>query len=103
MVVAKTRLTTKYLKGLVAETSIASICSLTFIDPNSAPMLEPTLPAEINAVSKGAKVLNKAMPTNDGNQEVAPNSANDGLDCFANTIPVMKPVREINAKDLYPT
>ena len=100
MVVAKTLLTTKYLKGLVAETSIASICSLTFIDPNSAPILDPTFPAEIKAVSNGANVLNKAIPTKEGNQDVAPNSANDGLDCLANTIPVMKPVRDINAKDL---
>src|ERR1700710_2494277 len=49
-----TRVTTKNLNGLVAETSIASICSVTFIEPNSAPIFEPTLPAVINAVTNGA-------------------------------------------------
>jgi hypothetical protein len=41
-VAAKTLVTTKKRIGFVDETSMASICSVTFIEPNSAPMPEPT-------------------------------------------------------------
>ena len=77
---AKTRVTTKYLKGFMAETSIASICSVTFIEPNSAPIWEPTLPAQINEVIRGAKALIMAMPEVDGSHEAAPKSAKAGLE-----------------------
>ena len=56
-VVANTLVTTRYLKGLVPETSIASICSVTFIEPNSAPILLPILPANISAVITGPNSL----------------------------------------------
>src|SRR5688500_14183470 len=87
-VVANTRVTTRNLNGLIADTSIASICSVTFIEPNSAPMFDPTLPAQIRAVTKGAKARMMAMETSDGSQDVAPNSANDGRDCLVKTRPV---------------
>src|SRR5215207_7719350 len=102
-VVANTRLTTKNLNGFTAETSIASICSLTFMEPNSAAMLEPIFPAAIKADTRGAKALIIAIATRDGNHEVAPNSASDGRDCFVKTSPVIKPVNVINGSDLYPT
>src|SRR3954467_13715104 len=89
---ASTRVATKYLKGLIAETSIASICSVTFMEPNSAPMLEPTFPAHIKAVTREPSARTMAMEINEGSQDVAPNSASDGLDCFVKTIPVIKPV-----------
>jgi hypothetical protein len=47
------RVTTKYLNGLVPETSIASICSVTRMDPSSAPIPEPMRPAQIKAVIIG--------------------------------------------------
>ena len=47
-VAASTRVTTKYENGRVPDTSIASICSETCILPNSAPILEPNFPAQIN-------------------------------------------------------
>ncbi|MNL00748.1 hypothetical protein D3C87_1211900 [compost metagenome] len=96
MVAASTRVETRNLKGLVAETSIASICSVTRMEPSSAPILEPTLPAAISPVSNGARVRSNAIPTNEGSHEVAPNSDKDGRDCLVNTIPVMKPVVEIS-------
>src|SRR5688500_15970839 len=99
-VVATTRLTTKNLNGFTAETSIASICSVTFIDPSSAPILEPTLPAAINAVTNGAKALIMAIATREGSHELAPNSASEGLDCFVKTRPVTNPVKLINGSDL---
>lgn len=102
-VVAHTRVTTKYLNGFIAETSMASICSVTFMEPSSAPMLEPTLPAHISAVTSGPNALMIAMPINEGSHDCAPKSSKEGRDCFVNTIPVIKPVTVINASDLYPT
>src|SRR6516164_3499843 len=102
-VVARTRLTTRNLNGLVPETSMASICSVTFMDPNSAPMLDPIFPAAIRAVIKGARARMTAMEISEGSQEVAPNSEREGRDCLVNTIPVMNPVSVIMASDLYPT
>ena len=81
-VVAITRVTTKNLKGLVAETSMASICSVTFIEPNSAPIFEPTFPAAINAVIKGARARMIAIEINDGSHDVAPKLVKEGRDCF---------------------
>ena len=95
-VLAKMRLTTKNLKGFVAETSIASICSVTFMEPNSAPIFEPTFPAAMRAVMSGAIVLTMAIETKDGNHEVAPKADKDGRDCFVKTVPVIKPVTETN-------
>jgi hypothetical protein len=47
------RVTTRYCTGLAPDTSIASICSVTFILPSSAPMLDAILPAQIMAVITG--------------------------------------------------
>lgn len=102
IVEAITRVVTRYLKGFIADTSIASICSVTFIEPNSAPMLEPTFPAQINAVTNEPKALTIAIEIKEGSQDVAPNSDNDGLDCFVKTIPVTKPVSVINGSDFTP-
>jgi len=77
-VVAITRVTTRNLNGFIAETSIASICSVTFIDPNSAPICDPILPAHISEVIKGASPLIMATPVIEGNQETAPKSASGG-------------------------
>ena len=70
------------------------------MEPNSAPILEPTLPAAINAVTNGAKALMIAIATNEGSHELAPNSAREGLDCFVKTSPVTKPVNVISGSDL---
>ncbi len=101
--VAITRVTTKNLKGLDANTSIASICSVTFIEPGSAPIFDPTLPEVINAVINGANARSMAIATNDGNQGAAPNPASDGRDCLVKTIPVTKPVTEISGGERTPT
>ena len=103
IVVAKTRVTTKYLKGLVPDTSMASICSVTRIEPNSAPMLEPTLPAAIKAVTNGANARIMAIETNDGIHEVAPNSASEGRDCLVKITPTINPVTVINVNERTPT
>ena len=60
-------------------TSIASICSVTRIEPNSAPMPEPTFPAQINAVITGPISLINDTATIPGNMVIAPKVTNDGL------------------------
>src|SRR5690606_34281106 len=97
------RLTTKNLNGFVPDTSIASICSVTRIDPSSAPICDPTFPEAISAVTNGANARIMAMEINAGNHDVAPNSASEGLDWLVNTNPVIKPVREISGRDFHPT
>ena len=92
-----------WINGFVPETSIASICSVTRIEPSSAPILEPTLPAQIKAVTKGPRALTNAIEIKEGNHEEAPNTSNEGLDCLVKTTPVTKPVSVINGSDFNPT
>src|SRR6187397_2496717 len=101
-VVASTLVTTKYLYGLMADTSIASICSVTFMEPNSAPIPEEIFPAQINAVITGAISRINESATIPGNQDSAPNSANVGRDWMVSTNPIIKPVIATNGMDLYP-
>src|SRR5688572_17426424 len=100
IVVANTRVTTKNLNGFAADTSMASICSVTFIDPNSAPICDPTLPAQIKEVISGANALITATPDVAGNQEVAPKLAKAGREWSVKTIPTMKPVTLMRGRDL---
>src|SRR6187551_2145150 len=86
-VVASTLVTTKYLYGLIAETSIASICSVTFIEPNSAPILDAIFPAQIKAITTGTISRTNESPTILGNQDSAPNLTNVGRDCIVSTNP----------------
>src|SRR5512142_284280 len=69
---------TRYLKGFVPDTCIASICSVTFIDASSAPNPEPTFPANINEVMTGpiSRIIETA--TIAGSHDSAPNFANVG-------------------------
>src|ERR1035437_4365570 len=68
-----TLVTTRYLNGFVQETCIALICSVTFIDASSAPMPDPTFPAQIKAVITGPISRIMETPTIAGNQDSAPN------------------------------
>src|ERR1700756_3438884 len=96
----KMRVTTMYLNGFVPDTSMASICSVTFIEANSAPIPEPTFPAKISAVITGPISLTIDTATIAGNHDSAPNSASVGLDCMVSTRPIINPVIATNAKDL---
>ena len=102
IVVANTRVHTRYLKGLVPDTSMASICSVTRIEPNSAPMLDPTFPAAISAVINGASARMMAMDTSEGSHDCAPKLNNDGRDCLVNINPVINPVKVISVNDRTP-
>ena len=102
-IVAKIRVTTKNLNGLVPDTSMASICSVTLIDPSSAPIPEATRPAQIRATITGPISLTIEIPTMLGIQETAPNSSRVGLVCKVSTSPMMNPVILTKGKDLFPT
>ena len=96
------RVTTRYLKGFTPETSMASICSVTFIEPSSAPMLDPTFPAQMSAVTSGASARITAMVISEGSQEVAPKAAREGRDCLVNTAPTTNPVSVIRVRERTP-
>src|SRR3978361_2281278 len=98
-VVANTLVHTRYLKGLVPDTSMASICSVTRIEPNSAPILDPTFPAAIRAVINGARARMMAIDTKDGNQDCAPKFNKDGRDCLVKINPVTKPVKVMRGNE----
>src|SRR5690606_32089130 len=102
VVVAMIRVEIKNFVGFVPETSMASICSVTFIELSSAPICDPTFPEAINAVTKGAKARTIAMDIREGNHEVAPNSSKEGLDCFVKTKPTIKPVKLIKGNERQP-
>src|SRR5882724_7694938 len=99
-VVASTLVTTRYLYGLIADTSIASICSVTFMEPSSAPIREPIFPAHISAVITGPISLTTETDTIPGNNDSAPNVTSDGRDCRVSTSPMMNAVMPTRGNDL---
>ena len=64
--------TTRYLIGLRAMVSSASICSVTFMLPSSAVIAAPTLPAITRAVSTGPNSLHMETLTKAATYTVAP-------------------------------
>lgn len=101
-VIAKIRVTTKYLKGLFPDTYIASICSVTRMEPNSAPIPEAIRPAQIRAVITGPISLTIDIPTIFGIHETAPNSIRVGRDCKVSTKPKIKPVNPTKNQESTP-
>ena len=81
---------------------MASICSVTRMDPSSAPIPELILPAQINAVITGPISRTMEMLTMEGIQDSAPNSIRVGLDCRVKTRPSMNPVTPTSNRDLFP-
>ncbi len=96
----RTLVTTRYLKGFVSDTCIASICSVTFIEANSAPIPDPTFPAKISAVITGPISRINETATIAGSNDSDPNFARVGLDCIVSTSPIMKPVIATKGRDL---
>src|SRR5690606_9356392 len=92
----------KNFVGFVPESSIASICSVTFMELSSAPICEPTIPEAISAVTNGASARTIASDINAIKQDVALNSSKEGRDCLVNTKPTINPVKLINGNDFHP-
>jgi len=70
---------------------------------SSAPMFDPSLPAQINPVINGPNDRTTACDTSDGSHDSAPKDASEGRDCFVKTIPARNEVNAIRNNDLFPT
>jgi len=99
---AATRVAARYLKGSTAEASIASICSVTFIDPSSAPMPAPTRPLTTRPVMTGPVSLTMEKTTTAGRNDRAPNLTRLACICSAMTTPVAAPAIATRGRDRDP-
>ncbi len=71
---------------------MASICSVTFIEPSSDAIPEALRPEIISPVSTGPSSLTMESATRLPVMLTAPNCCSDVADCRARTQPVKKPV-----------
>ena len=92
MTVAVTLGATSFLIGSVPSERIASICSVTTIDPSSLAMPDALRPETIRLVSTGPSSVIMDRLTNCPVNEAAPNCSSVDADCKARTAPVKKPV-----------
>src|ERR1700691_3432513 len=81
---------------------MASICSVTFIDANSAPMPAPTRPLTTRPVMMGpvSWITEKTMAA--GSSDLAPNRVRLYRASMESTIPVAAPARATSGKDFDP-
>ncbi len=100
---ANTRVAARNLYGLTAEASMASIWSVTFIAPNSAPMPAPTRPLSTSAVMIGpiSRMIERMITA--GRNVLAPNRIRLSRVCRARTTPVAAPASATSGRDLAPT
>ena len=102
MMQARMRVTARYLKELTAVASSASICSVTFIAPSSAPMPAPTRPDSSSPAVSGpvSRIIAIARPA--GIIETAPNRSSDARVCMESTTPTATPDTKISGADRHP-
>ncbi len=81
---------------------MASICSVTIIEPSSLAMPDALRPETMRLVSTGPSSLIMERLTNSPVIAVAPNCASEEADCRASTPPVKKPVRMTMGSDPIP-
>ena len=79
--------------GSVPSARMASICSVTFIEPISEAMPAALRPETISPVSTGPSSFTMESETNWPVLLTAPNSCSAVTDCSARTHPVKKPLR----------
>ena len=94
-----TRVTARYLKASTALASSASICSVTFIAPISAPMPAPTRPDTSKAAVRGPVSRISAMASPAGIIASAPNRASDARVCIDSTTPIAMPAVRISGAE----
>jgi len=100
---ASTRVMTRKWKGFNAATSSASICSVTRIDPISAPIPAPRRPASTSEVITGPISFTTDKANMLGSTASAPNRTRVPRLCMASTTPMASPVMEVSRKLLDPT
>src|ERR1700722_3666537 len=99
---ARTRVKASSLWGFTAEASMASICSVTFMDPSSAPMPAPTRPATTSPVTIGPiswMIENTMAP---GSMDFAPKCTRLLRVSRARTVPIAAPARATSGNDFDP-
>ena len=95
--------TTNFLTGSVPSARIALICSVTFIEPSSDAMPEPTRPATINAASTGPSSRTSETDTSDPVNPIAPKVVSVDAIWRVRTAPVKKPVSMMMVSEPTPT
>ena len=100
---ATTRVTTRYLKESTATASRASICSVTFIAPSSAPMPAPMRPERSRPAVSGPVSRTSAMASPAGMSASAPKRASEARVCIESTTPIAKPLTAISGTERQPS
>ena len=90
--VAITRGVTSFFVGSVPRARMASICSVTFMDPNSLAMPEALRPATMSPVNTGPRSRTMEKETSSPVRESEPNFCKVLEVSRARTAPVKKPV-----------
>src|SRR5262249_20217195 len=102
-IAASTLVAARYFSGLTADASIESICSVTFIDPSSAPIPAPTRPDATSAVMIGPVSLINEKTITVGRNPFAPKRIKLSRICNDITTPVAAPASAINGIEFAPT
>ena len=96
------RVTARNLNESTATASSASICSVTFIAPSSAPMPAPTRPATSSAVTSGPVSRISAMARPAGIIASAPKRSSEARVCIDSTTPMARPEVAMSGVDRQP-
>ncbi len=100
--VAESRGVTSLRLGSVPSARIASICSVTCMEPSSLAIPLALRPATIRLVSTGPNSRTMDMETSCPVKASAPNRASEFALCKASTAPVKNPVRTTIGSDPTP-
>src|ERR1019366_1380685 len=100
--VETTRGATSFFMGSVPKARMASICSVTTMDPSSLAIPDAFRPATIKPVSTGPNSRTMESDTNWPISVIEPNRCNVFALCTASTAPVKKPVRTTMGRDPTP-
>ena len=100
---ATTRVTTRYLKESTALASSASICSVTFIAPSSAPIPAPIRPERSKPAVSGPVSLISASARAAGISASAPNRSSEPRVCIDRTKPIASPATTMSGTDRTPS
>ena len=100
--VETTRGVTSFFMGSVPKARMASICSVTTIDPSSLAMPEEFRPATIRLVSTGPSSRTMEVETNCPTRVIEPKRSRVFEACSASTAPVKNPVSTTMGRDPTP-
>ena len=99
---AATRVTTRNLNESTATASSASICSVTFMAPSSAPMPAPTRPDTSSPTTSGPVSRTSASMSAAGTSASAPKRTSEARVCIDSTMPTAKPDTAMSGSERQP-